>query len=249
LQSDISAQAKTDDAFSPARIRDVPGRMAGTVDQAEAALIGARSDVFQRSAFVVRLENAKVPISGGRNVIARRIAEIGDYALLEELSSVAKWIKLDRRTGREVEIDPPIKVVKALRERVGRWRLPVLAGVINAPTLRADGSLLSKPGYDEKTGLLFDESRAVFPAIREHPSRHHAVEALGILNDLISTFPFVADLDRAVALSAVSSLAGELARRGARRWPEFEPRRPDYRKQPRLRPVVALHISSASEPT
>jgi putative DNA primase/helicase len=63
-----------------------------------------------------------------------------------------------------------MKVVKVL--------LPVLSGVINAPTLRADGSMLSKPGYDSATGLLFAPNGSEFPDIPDRPSHAEAKDKL-----------------------------------------------------------------------
>lgn len=79
----------------------------------------------------------------------------------------------------------------------------MLTGIINCPTLRADGSILDLPGYDAQTGLLFDPQEVRFSALPRDPDRDMALRALAYLKDLISTFPFVAEGDRAVALSAI----------------------------------------------
>lgn len=79
----------------------------------------------------------------------------------------------------------------------------MLAGIVNAPTLRADGSILAEPGYDEATCLLLDFRGVAFPAVPSHPSRDDALAAMEVLADLISTFPFVAEADRSVALSCL----------------------------------------------
>jgi putative DNA primase/helicase len=86
---------------------------------------------------------------------------------------------------------------------VGRWRLPVLAGLINAPTLRTDGSILSASGYDEATGLLLDPDGGCFPTVPNWPGKTEAFAALQLLDDLIATFPFVDRSSRASALSAI----------------------------------------------
>ena len=79
----------------------------------------------------------------------------------------------------------------------------MLTGIINCPTLRPDGLILDLPGYDAQTGLLFDPQDVRFPALPRDPDRSTALRALDFLKDLISTFPFVTDADRSVALSGI----------------------------------------------
>ena len=84
------------------------------------------------------------------------------------------------------------------------WQgLPSLTGVIEAPTVRPDGSLLTTPGYDPATGLLFDPGDTRFPAIPEKPSRADAEAALEMLKRPFVAFPFLGEADRSVALSSV----------------------------------------------
>jgi putative DNA primase/helicase len=87
----------------------------------------------------------------------------------------------------------------------GQWRLPVLLGVITAPTLRPDGSILNDPRYDAATGLLFDPRGVWFPRISEAPTRDQAVAALELIKQPIALFNFVTEADRSVALSNIIS--------------------------------------------
>ena len=99
--------------------------------------------------------------------------------------------------------DPPLAVVTDHAATGGRLRLPVLGGFINAPTLRADGSILDRRGYDEKSALLFEPRGVKFPSIPDRPMRAAAEAALADLIELINDFPFLAETDRSVALSAI----------------------------------------------
>ncbi len=67
--------------------------------------------------------------------------------------------------------------------------------------VRADGSLLTTPGYDPQTQLLFKPDGEHFPEIPEHPSKEDAQRALEAVKQAIATFPFSAEADRSVALS------------------------------------------------
>jgi hypothetical protein len=72
----------------------------------------------------------------------------------------------------------------------GEWpELRRLEAVVEAPTLRPDGTVLDARGYDAATGLLY-EPRAHFPPVPAHPSRDAACAAADALLDLVVDFPF-----------------------------------------------------------
>ena len=180
-----------------------PGELPRVVDEAEAALVRAGLGVYQRGPFIVRPGVVKVAISDGRSVSGQQIIKLGEHGLMEAMSASARWVKYDARSGDYVRADAPLTVARVYLDRRGRWNLPVLTGIVNAPTLRWDGSILHQPGYDEETGLIFDPCGADFPAVPASPTRQDALGALAALKRLIETFPFVGAADRSVALSAL----------------------------------------------
>jgi hypothetical protein len=184
-------------------IRLKRGDIERIVDESERALISADRGLYQRDGLIVTVIATPAIGAHGREIISQRIAECGDYALLEHLDCAASFEKYDARAQARVVADPPLLVVKTLRERKGKLRFPILTGVVNAPMLRADGSILDAPGYDPGTGLLFDAQGVKFPSIPIWPTRDDALIALARLRDLVGTFPFVGEVDRAVALSAI----------------------------------------------
>jgi putative DNA primase/helicase len=98
--------------------------------------------------------------------------------------------------------NPPMETAATVGARVGDWTFPAISGVISAPTMRPDGSLLLDQGHDEATGLLLVEPPPM-PAIPDQPKRDDALKALALLESLLTGFPFVDDVARAVALSAI----------------------------------------------
>jgi putative DNA primase/helicase len=78
----------------------------------------------------------------------------------------------------------------------------VLAGVISTPTMRPDGSLLTKLGYDEETRLLLIEPPEM-PDIPDAPTRDDALKAVQQIEDLLTEFPFIDETAKAVALAAI----------------------------------------------
>ncbi len=184
-------------------IRSKPGAIVEVVDAAEQALIGASSGIYQRGHFLVRPAIVTVAIRNNQTVNAQHIVEVGDHALAEAMSAAARWEKWDGRSNKPVAIDAPLKVAITYKQRIGRWRLSPLIGIINAPTLRFDGSILEVPGYDPMTGLLLDTAGASFPCIPPRPCKVDALVALQVLEDLLIGFPFVNDVSRSVALSGL----------------------------------------------
>ncbi|WP_372624707.1 hypothetical protein [Falsiroseomonas sp.] len=184
-------------------IRMAGGEIAEIVDQAEAALLRADLDLYQRGPFIVRPGRVPVTVADNQEVAGLRAIKVEPHALAEAMTQAATWEKFDARSDSWVQIDAPAKAASTYLQRGGRWKLPVLAGIINAPTLRPDGSLLSRPGYDAATGLLYDPCGTTFPAIRRSPTREHAGKALAALKEPLAGFPFISGASTAVALSAI----------------------------------------------
>jgi hypothetical protein len=174
------------------------------VNEAEAALIAADRGLYQRDGEIVFVGIVTKIAANGVPVQVQSIVERADHALREDMSSAAAFLKYDARSKGMVGADPPMTIVQTLKQRDGeRLRFRILSGVINAPTIRHDGSVLSVPGYDALTGLLFDPRGVAFPSVPERPTRKDAEQSLAKLHDLIKDFPFVTPAHRAVALSAI----------------------------------------------
>ena len=72
-----------------------------------------------------------------------------------------------------------------------KWRFKVLNGVIQAPTMRADGSLLLDEGYDGASGLYLDKGGVDYPDIKDEPTEDDARKALALLKTPFEEFPFM----------------------------------------------------------
>jgi putative DNA primase/helicase len=173
------------------------------VDEAEAALIKANRGLYQRNGKIVFISDETANAAGDLKVDVQQIVERNEYSLREDLSSSARFEKFDARSKDFVACDPPMELVMTLQGRATRLRFPILSGVVNTPTLNADGSILDTPGYDPATGLVFDSLGVEFPPIPDRPTRADAERSLAALNEVIKDFPFVAPSHRSVALSAI----------------------------------------------
>ncbi len=174
-----------------------------------------RGGLFQRANQIVFLGEAPVITADKREVSAMRIFERGEHALAEDIAEAACLMKWDGRAEDFVVTNPPSWLVRTLQQRTGAFRFPILTAVINAPTLRPDGSLLATPGYDKATGLFYDPRGVDFPPIPSRPTKADADRALAELGDLISGFPFDGPADYAVALSAIVTACVRQAIRSA----------------------------------
>ena len=106
----------------------------------------------------------------------------------------------------EVLRDPPPAICSSVISLGNQRRLKPLMGVITAPTLRADGSVLNAPGYDLETKLIYDPVEHV-PDIPMFPSRDQALQAIKVLWKPFENFPFCGPVDRAVHLAALLTTA------------------------------------------
>lgn len=178
------------------------GELHTLASEGEQALINAEAPFYVRSSSIVRPVVDDLPAAHGRRTKVARLSQINVDAMLDHLSRCADWVKFDGRKKRLTPIDPPRPVAQTILARDGEWRFPRLAGVITTPTLRPDGTILSKPGYDPATQLLLMDPPSL-PEMKDEPSREDALQALKLLEGLLEEFPFENEASRAVALSGL----------------------------------------------
>jgi hypothetical protein len=185
------------------------GDLPRMVNEAEDALLDLlaqtedRYEIYQRGEMIVRPVWAKLKATNERDTGAWHLHQVGRVHMIETMMRAARFLRWDKRARNNVPIDCPGRVADAYLERVGKWKLPVLFGIISTPFLRHDGSICEKPGYDLASGLLFKPGWTNFQPVPHNPTKADALAALKILKDLIVSFPFVTDADRSVALSGI----------------------------------------------
>jgi hypothetical protein len=185
------------------QIRVVASELPRVIAEAEDALLAYGAEVYQRGGLMVRPVLTKFEVSDKREAQGWHLIPVIRPWLVNTLTCAARFWKYNGRSKAWAPIDAPDKVADTYLSRRGSWKLPVLAGIIHHPFLRADGSICDTPGYDQASGLLFKPEGEAFPPIPLQPSRTDAAVALAKLVELIREFPFVQDKDRAVALSAI----------------------------------------------
>jgi hypothetical protein len=188
------------------QIRIKPGEIPRVVSEAEDALLLLSREIYQRGGLVVRPVLTTFKTSKQQDIQGWQLVPLTRPYLVDTLTCAAQFTTYNGRSKKWTTIDAPDKVAEIYLSRRGRWKLPVLTGIIHTPFLRTDGSICETPGYDRRSGLLFKPDNGIFPPIPQQPDKADAIAALNVLEQLIRTFPFVADADRSVALSALLTI-------------------------------------------
>lgn len=183
-------------------IRIKAGKLRLNVDAAENVLVESEAQIYVRDQSLMRPVRATTAASNGRVTDSVALVDVHPIWLRDQLSAVADWERFDKRCNDWMPCNPPTEISETLVKRSGEWRFKPVSGVINAPTLRPDGSILSQPGYDPVTRLILLDA-VKLPPISKRPTMDEARKAIEILDELIDGFPFVDQESRSVALSAL----------------------------------------------
>lgn len=127
------------------------------------------------------------------------------HSLLHWLGGMTQFWKWAGPEGKQYPIleDPPVKIADQLLALGNRRRLKRLEAVITAPTVRPDGSLLTRPGFDELTGLLLDVNEDDLYPVPLQPTITEVTTALERLMRPFADFPLVDMLDKSVLLASL----------------------------------------------
>jgi putative DNA primase/helicase len=191
-----------------ARSHDVPiikvedGKIARMVDEAQAALAQAELPIFVRGGRLVEPITVERDAADGRKTTTTILAPISEEKLCYLLNKqAARFLRYNKRTNEWSETDPPAKLAATVLA-LKCWQFPEIVGIVGAPTMRPDGSILSALGYDPQTRLWCDADIPL-PPIPDKPTREQAATSLRLYKDLLSGFPFVTKTDESVALAAM----------------------------------------------
>lgn len=186
-----------------------PEKLAKMLDRASKEIIERNATVFQSAGRLVhpmRLDKADSEGAAIRRpagtLLVRNIAPL---RLREYITDNCNFVI--RRKGSAKRIAAPIELAHHLLARADKWKFHVLNGIIETPTLRTNGTLLQREGYDKKSGIWADFNGVKFPAVSKKPTKGDALQALETIKKVIAGFPFVEangeSPSRSVALSAI----------------------------------------------
>jgi putative DNA primase/helicase len=177
------------------------------VERTEKALVRAGAEIYQNRDRLVRPVRVKMMAAPPAGSAKTRTTTVATLEKITEpwLKSVTtryvdffKWKKDEREA-----IGVPPDVAKSMLGRFGLWEFPTVTGIITAPTLRPDGTILAREGWDSETGLLLLGPLPPMPQIPDEPTIDDARRAVAILDGLLVEFPFVDRGSRSAALSGL----------------------------------------------
>jgi hypothetical protein len=168
-------------------------------------VIKSGGDLFERGGELVRLKRHMIaPVSG---------AYLSDY--LERRIRFYVWRGRDAKV-KKARSDLPEQLCARVLAKVTSSDIRELRGVITAPTLRSDGSVLREPGYDTATGLLLRGEG--FVHVPDNPSQEQLRAAHTTLWRPFAEFPFETAHDRGVMLAVLLTV---FVRRSLAQAPAF----------------------------
>jgi hypothetical protein len=165
-----------------------------TLDALHAANIPPR--LFKRTCRIVGIDTSEL----GRPFIN----ELSDARLRHHLSRAADFFEVNSH-GIRRDVPPPMDVTRDIRfQDPVNWRLPVLDAVIEAPTIRTDGTVLAQPGYDPQSQLYLIPGAGLYDLdIPDVPTRDHLDVSVEIIRNVFTDFPFVDQASRANVIAAL----------------------------------------------
>lgn len=177
-------------------------RLHETMAAAEDAVIAAGVPIYRQAGRVVRaarLDEAEDDDGVRRPAGALLIRGVKQNSLRATMTSVVNFVS----PGEPQPVTPHISLAQTYLEQVaeGGGRLPVLRGIVECPTLRPDGTILSDDGYDRATGTILDTGGVAFDPVPDEPTLEEALVALGKIKKIDEQFPYKGKGSRSVALS------------------------------------------------
>ena len=166
------------------------------------AALATDKDLFHRGGILVRVLRDNQPLDGIIRPGGSPTIQVMPAAnLRERMTRCANFVKHGRK-DQEVPAHPAAWLVSAVEAR-GEWPgLRHLAAVSDTPVLRSDGTVWQTPGYDKRTGVLF-ESHQSFPPVHDEVASDDAAVAVDQLMEVVCDFRFEAPEHRSAWLAGL----------------------------------------------
>jgi hypothetical protein len=197
-----------------------PHRLNENLEELDKALAASGLPIFQRSGTVVHVSAAGDLEDGDdvRRVDESPVVRQATATAVQQLAMRATtFVKWNQRSKNLVRAECPGNLAEHYIGKVGGWNLPHLRGIVEAPTIRPDGTILQTPGYDPKSGFFYVPSTE-FPPIPDAPTRDDALAAVDKLRHVVRGFEFASPESEATWIAAVLTA---VVRRSLRTAPLF----------------------------
>lgn len=183
-------------------VKIVDAELGKTVKRTMKLLVKKKVHLYKQGHILVYPVSRVVKAARNCETIVTHLREADPAYMVSCLHEHLKFLKYDGRKRRWKPVMPPTKLIALLLADPNKWPFHEIEGVISTPTLRPDGSLLINPGYDHATRMLLCNP-PLMPPMSDKPTKGDALAALALLGDLLSEFPLIDDISKAVALSGM----------------------------------------------
>jgi hypothetical protein len=158
--------------------------------------------IFVQSASLVRV---------GTDELQRPVIKtMGIPEIKHALTFAADWYRLKETSGGPVKVPvaPPANIAENILSRpVQEWPFQPLEAIVQIPTPRSDGTLLSEHGYDPQTGLYYARQPDLYlPEISAHPTKLDIAQAVAFLVGFLGDFPYETKADAANAFGLLITI-------------------------------------------
>lgn len=199
IPPDVDIESELSEVRPAIKIR--PAEIAEITDEAMTALAATGFPIYERGGMLVHPVIRTVDASDGRKTKIAILKPIDHTYLRYVFSKHTDWVKYNAMKKRDVAANPPAEIAKMILSlNVEVWPFPTIKSIIGTPTLRPDGTILDKPGYDKATGLLL-VGAPMMPPMPDRPTWADAVKARDTLKELLEEFPLVDGQSISTALS------------------------------------------------
>jgi putative DNA primase/helicase len=183
-------------------IRIEPGDLPSALKDIEEIISRNKVDIYRYGVNLVHVVPESIRIAGGGNERSLHHKPVKPALMLKIFAEQARFEKYSKTAQDYIPCDPPDKLAEMFIAK-NDWNVPTLLGVTTCPTLRFDGSILETPGYDQKSGLIYDPLGVNFPSIPKNPTKEEAKAALAFIAKPLRFYKFCTNEDRSVALSGI----------------------------------------------
>lgn len=118
-----------------------------------------------------------------------------------KLAEAANWYRVNK-DGAYSSTTPPNDVAVSLIAS-GAWQVPPLAGVVELPVLRPDGTFHMAHGYDSATRLYHWHRGVEYAPVPDTPTAEELAAAVALVDEAMCDFPWDTAADRANAWGLV----------------------------------------------
>lgn len=142
--------------------------------------------LFNQNGRMVRIEKAETSSFNGIRSLSMGLKTVDSHYLLNHLNRRVTFLA-PRGNDKYQQIDPPAKIANRYLSLSGEWKLPNLTGLIHAPTILTDGTILDRPGYHKQTGLYYDPCGTNFEPVPQKATKEDASKALEKYRHMLKT--------------------------------------------------------------